>query len=405
METTLHIDFEYHKRSNESIAQGYLTNSKNPDCFIKNVYPTHIKRGKGCELWDRNNNRFIDYICGLGTNLIGYADSRLCDIAENEMRSGMTFSLASLREVELAEMFKGIMPFIDRVKFLKTGSEAATAALKIARNYTGRKFILSEGYHGWHSEFTSLTPPASGCTEHQFIRPLENLDQITEIVAAVIVEPVQLDYSIERLKWLQKLREKCDKEGVVLIFDEIITGFRFKKWSVSNYFNIQPDIILLGKAIANGFPLSVVGGKKDLMDDKNYFVSSTHAGENVSMAVSQKVIELMHNKVCDIDTLWGQGEDFQQDFNNIWPDKIRIVGYPTRGRFEGDERVIWKFWQEACKSGMLFGPSWFYNFKHSEFQFLVIESCKEILNYIKNKNDFFLQGDSPCQPFTTKQRQ
>ncbi len=403
MAITPAIDFKYNKRANESIAQGYLTNSKNPQCFIKGVYPTHIIKAKGCYLYDQRDNMFTDYICGLGSNLFGYANPLINNVAISELNKGISLSLATRTEVHAAEAIKETF-LVDRVKFLKTGTEACMASLKIARNYTGRNVVLSEGYHGWDPEFTSLTPPASGCNPQVYIHKLESINQINEDIAAVIVEPVQLDYSLERRRYLNQLRKKCTETGTVLIFDEIITGCRYKKLSVSKAYGIVPDILLLGKAIAGGFPLSVVCGKKELMDDKNYFVSSTFAGENMSLAACIKVLSMLRtDQDYQIDDLWRYGEDFQIEFNAYAPEKIHLTGYPTRGRFVGDENFIHVFWQEAVKAGILFGPSFFLNFAHREIMYKTLQHVKDIFNKMEYRMPA-LEGEKPCPPFTSSVR-
>jgi glutamate-1-semialdehyde aminotransferase len=403
------IDFDLLHRSDNSIAQGYLTNSKNPDCFIKGITPTHVSRGVGAYLYDTRGKRFIDFICGLGTNLFGYANYTINEVVRNEIERGVTYSLGSLREVEAAERFQSVFPFAERVKFLKTGSEACTAAVRMARNYTGRKHVLSMGYHGWHDEFTSLTPPACGIVDHAFIHKIDNIDdligRVNPMVAAVILEPVELDNSTEHVKKLNMLRDRCTKHGAVLIFDEVITGFRYKGLSVSNYFNIRPDTICCGKALGNGFPLSVVAGKKDILGSSEYFVSSTHAGENLSLTAMIKVIDLLTKDTnYSIDRLWSAGEDFVNQFNTLWPEKIIIKGYPTRGRFVGDNQVIWKFWQECIYAGILFGPSFFINFCHIEILDNVMHDIKDIIGKIKSTGDFKLDGRAPRPPFSNKFR-
>jgi glutamate-1-semialdehyde aminotransferase len=404
MARTPAIDFEHYQRSNESIGQGYLTNSKNPDCFIKGVYPTHIIKAKGCYLYDQKENQFVDWICGLGSNLFGYGNKLFTDVAYNELLKGINTSIPSRTEVYAAEDLKNTFQ-MDRVKFLKTGTEACMAALKIARNYTMRDVVLTQGYHGWNPEFTSLTPPAGGCTSHVFIHSLESIEQINSDIAAVIIEPVMLDYSLERIKWLRKLREKCTSTGTMLIFDEVITGMRFKNLSVSKFSGVDPDLLILGKAIAGGAPLAAVLGRHDLMDDKNYFVSSTFAGDNMALAMCRKVLDLLKNDYdYSINDLWGYGEDFISEFNSIWPEKLIIDGYPTRGAFMGDEKIKWLFWQEACKMGMLFGPSWFISFPHRDVSRKCLAHIKDIFNKIKHNPNLRLEGDEPCPPFTSRSR-
>jgi glutamate-1-semialdehyde 2,1-aminomutase len=188
----------------------------------------------------------------------------------------------------------------------------------------------------------------------------------------------------------------------MLIFDEIITGFRFPRFSVSSYFNVIPDIIVLGKAIANGMPLAAVGGKYDVMNGTDYFVSSTYAGETLSLVAGKATITALQNKY-DLDWLWKQGQAFLDVFNSLWPEKITIQGYPTRGAFKGDELVKALFWQEACLAGILFGPSFFFNFAlASEWKDAMV-AIKAIIEKIK-RGGVQLLGEMPKSPIAQKVR-
>ncbi len=229
------------------------------------------------------------------------------------------------------------------------------------------------------------------------------IDQITDQVAAVIIEPIVTDLSNDRIQWLRDVRKKCDDTGTLLIFDEVITGFRFPKHSVSNYLSITPDLICLGKAIANGMPLSVVAGKRDVMECGEYFVSSTYAGEILSLAASIRVIHLLQTK-HDVNYLWEKGAQFLMRFNALYPEKIRIDGYNTRGVFTGDPLTKALFWQESVKAGLLFGASWFFNFAHIELTDQVINTCRDILNRIKT-GQVKLTGEMPTSPFAQRIRE
>lgn len=396
------VDFAMHRRALDCIAQGALTNSKRPECFVKGVMPTHLKRGQGCWLWDHKGNRYLDFINGLGANIIGYAHTQVNAAIAEQMNYGASLSLSTHVEIEVAEKLKEIFPFVDLVKFLKTGSEACSAAIKIARGATGRSFVVSEGYHGWSDEFVSLTPPAVGIPGSGFIGKLSDY-AIRENVAAVIVEPVMTDASDARRKELQNLRRQCTSNGTLLIFDEVITGFRWPKFSVSNAWGIIPDLIVVGKAMGNGMPIAAVGGKKEVMNGSDYFVSSTFAGETLSLAAAKKTIELLQTKY-DFDWLWKQGQAFLDEFNGIYPEKIRIDGYPSRGAFVGDPLVKALFWQEACLSGMLFGSSWSMSFPAALEWRDAMGTIKAILAKIQ-RGEVRLKGEMPQAPFAQKARE
>jgi glutamate-1-semialdehyde 2,1-aminomutase len=396
------IDFSLHRRAQDCIAQAALTNSKRPESHVKGVYPTHLKRGQGAKVWDHQGKQYLDFICGLGTSLLGYAHDRVNQAIANQMPHGASLSLGTHVELEAAEKLKEMMPFVEAVKFLKTGSEACSAAIRIARAFTGRNVVLSEAYHGWHDAFVSLTPPATGVPPHPEMRPF-SWDGI-EGAAAVIIEPIITDMGQDRIAWLHRLREACTMAGTLLIFDEVITGFRFPGFSVSRYFNITPDLICLGKAIANGMPLAAVGGKYAVMNTQpEYFVSSSYAGETLSLAAGIETMRLLQTKYS-VDHLWERGREFLTGFNALWPEKIWIEGYPSRGAFKGDDMTKALFFQEACLAGLLFGPSFFLSFPMLDELPGVLQVCRDILTRIR-LGQVTLKGEMPQSPFAQKVRE
>lgn len=390
-------------RADLAIAHGALTNSKRPSCFVKGVYPTHLARGLGVELFDTSGKRYVDFICGLGTNLIGYADGEIATAIYDRALKGASLSLSSTVEVEAAEKMKEVFPYLDRVRFLKTGSEACSAAIRIARAVTGRHMILSEHYHGWHDAFVSLTPPALGVPHHQEIAPLtRRADVYPESVAAIIVEPISTDASTKRIHELIELREWCDKHGALLIFDEVITGFRHPKHSASVHYGVKADLSCFGKAMGNGMPIAAVGGSKAVMEGADYFVSSSYAGETLSLAAAIKTMTLLQTKY-DIQHLWEKGAYFIERFNKLYPEALTIEGYATRGVFKGNDMTKALFFQESCKAGMLFGPSFFVAFPHMALFDQILENCRDILLNIK-LGRVRLEGEMPKTPYAQKVR-
>ena len=379
-----------------------MTNSKRPESLVKGVFPTHVAKGHGCYLWDHDGKKYLDFICGLGTNILGYGNERVNQAISAELRNGYSHSLATHHEIEAAEKVKELFPFIDAVKFLKTGGEACSAAIRIARAATGRSMVLSDGYHGWSDEFVSLTPPAVGIPGSGFIGKLTE-HSIGPNVAAVIVEPVITDYSRERIEWLKNLREECTKHGALLIFDEVISGFRFPKYSVASWCGVTPDIIVLGKAIANGMPLAAVGGKYDVMNAAEYFISSTYAGETLSLVAAKATMTLMQTKY-DLTHLWKQGQAFLEAFNGMWPGKLSIEGYPTRGVLKGDPLTKALFQQECCKAGILIGASPFFNFPLADEWKDAMHAMKSIVTRLKN-GEVKLEGELPKSPFAQRVRE
>lgn len=398
------VDFSIKRRADNCIAQGALTNSKRPQSYIQGIYPTHIVKGSGCQLLDNEGNWYVDFICGLGTNILGYGDERVARQIIAHVRDGYSHSMPTVYEVELAELLKEVFTFTDAWKFLKSGSEACSAAVRIARAATGRRKILSEGYHGWHDSFCSLTPPACGCPDKHLLGiELLSMHAIDNTVAAVIIEPVNLDHSDERLVHLNEIKKQCEKVGALLIFDEVITGFRWPRLSVSTQSSVHPDLIVVGKAMANGMPIAAVGGKAELMHNDQYFVSSTYAGEILSIAAAKATIQTLR-QTNFVEQLWENGARFLRMANErLAPTGVQISGYPTRGAFTGDQLAKALVFQEACLARILFGPSWFWNARHNEHETIIMIALEDIARRVSSGN-LKLMGDMPSSPFAAKVR-
>lgn len=396
---------KYNDRANYSIHHGALTNSKRTSCFVKGIYPTHIKKGRGCQLIDEENKTYIDFICALGSNLFGYCNPFIAGSVFNQVNNyGSNFSLGSTLEVEAAELLLGKVHFTSKLRFLKTGTEACLASLKIARAHTGRLKVLSEGYHGYSDEFVSLTPPGLGIPPQNYIDKLLSFDQINNDVAAVIVEPVIVDNSPTRMQWLRDLSDKCKKEGTLLIFDEIITGMRYLDFTVSHHHGVQPDILLLGKAIGGGLPLSAVLTRKGIGEDKEWFVSSTFAGDTLALSAFIRSMQLLTTPEYSIQDLWDRCSRFTNEFNSLCPEIITIEGYGTRGVLKGSDLNKAYFMQEMCIAGILFGPTVFFCFPHLEYLEMVLNTARDVISKIKHGNVTLL-GEMPVSPFAQKMRE
>lgn len=367
-------------RAWDVLAQGANTYSKRDDVYAPG-FPTHLTGGKGYRVKSSDGKSYVDFCGGLGSNLLD------CD---------NNYSLPTTYEVELAEKIRERIPCCEKLRLLKTGSEACQAAVRIARAYTGKKLVLGVGYHGFHSLFISAEKPGTGTFYEEYIK----FASITELmktdkrnIAAVIVEPVQLDMDVR--EELVELKEFCKKRKAVLIFDEVITGFRVPGYCVANYHGVQPDIIVMGKALGNGHPIAVVGGNREIMDTPGWFVSSTFAGELSSIKAALKVIDYLTPE--RIGTLWEAGGDFQCRFNML-SDKLFLKGIPTKAVFVGDELFKNLFWQEMCKRGYLFFKAWHITFAHLKKNWIerllhlespidkTLRICEEVIREIEDGN-------------------
>jgi len=328
-------------RAKAVFAQGGNTYSKMASQFVEGVYDTHYESFSG-----------VDFVSGLGSNLIGNHNN---------------FTLPSIYEVVLGEKIKALFPCIDKMKLVKTGSDACSAAVRIARAFTGREEVFGMGYHGWHDTFISAEIPGTGTLGR--LQKYSKMSHQWELLsflkdhcpAAVIIEPVQLDLEVK--DFLLSLRKVCTEKGIVLIFDEVITGFRFPKYSVTNHFGITPDLICLGKALGNGYPIAIVGGREDIMETPGYFISNTHNGELSAINAALETLNYLTND--KLSELWDRGGGFLKRFNAMSP-RLQLVGYPTRAELRGEDEYKAKFMQEMYYKGYLFGRAWFLNFNHTE---------------------------------------
>jgi glutamate-1-semialdehyde aminotransferase len=397
----------------EHIAQGCLTNSKHPDRFVKDVYPQVVSHGRSCYLWDIQGRKYVDFICGLGTNLYGYGNENIKREMVRNSGWGSCHSFPSKWEIKTAKKVKECMPWVQRVKFVNDGSSACTAACLIARAYhqsrgnVEKLQIVSDGYHGWHPEFTYLTKPRNGVIGGFSISSGETLDQAhdsLEFIAAMIIEPVVVDDSKAHIEALKDKVEFCRDNDILVIFDETITALRYPKLSVARYYNIIPDLFIFGKALGNGEKISCVCGPEKIMDC-DYFVSGTYHGHAPSLIASHMVLHMAKtDSRFDVQVLKDRGIEFMEKFNELTVEHgIRLHGYGTRGVFKGDElaKAIWM--QEMCKAGYLFGPSFFLNWDLLEHLDGVLYFTERIMEKIKN-GTVKLEGKMPTSPFSSKAR-
>jgi glutamate-1-semialdehyde 2,1-aminomutase len=353
------IDQRWRELETKYLAQGETgTNSKRPSAYIQGVYPTHMVSGRGCYVTDAWGNRYIDFVGSLGSIILGHNHPKVTEAVHAQLRDGVIFSLPHPLETQVAELIRRLVPVAEKVRFFKNGDDATTASVRIARAWTGEGWIGTYGYHGRSDIWTSLTPPALGVVDtFKICNPEEgNRPRIT------ICEPVQLDYGKDRIEWLEEERKyaKC------LIFDEIVTGTRVPKLTVSTWFGVKPDIICLGKGIANGFPLSVVAGRAEVMDCGEYFLSSTFSGDCIALAACKATLEELEKRSTE--ELFYYANRFQNKFNEICkPIGTNIKGYGTRGQtdfYENENTVL--LFQELVRSGVFMGRAFFYNWSHLE---------------------------------------
>jgi glutamate-1-semialdehyde 2,1-aminomutase len=275
------------------------TGSKRPLTLFGGAFddlPHRMTRSEGSRVWDERGLEYLDFISALGAVALGYGHHHVIRAAVEAMERGGIGSLAPIDEELLAEELTSVMPAMEEVRFLKTGAEAVAASVRLARTATGRDRVLGCGYHGWLDWCsTGLGVPGAVSALYGEI-PFNDIEQsITMIrsagdaLACVVIEPVVEE--APTAEWLRALREETWRLGVVLIYDEIKTGFRVAEGGAAIRWGGEPDLVVLGKALANGFPLAAVGGRAVIMRRANdTWISSTTATDFVSLAAARATL-------------------------------------------------------------------------------------------------------------------
>ena len=278
------------------------TYSKSYRYFCKGLAPSYIDYGEGCYIYDVDGNKFLDYMCALGPITVGYNNPEINESVIKQVKKFACASLQSALEVELAEKLCQIIPCAEMVRFVKNGSDATTAAIRLARAYTGKDLVLMSGYHGMHdwsigaSENHKGVPDAVRALTKNFqynnLKDLE--DKLRENdVAAVIMEPIQSNGP--KQGYLNKVKELVHKYKAILIFDEVVSGFRYSLGGASELYGVTPDLAAFGKGMGNGYSGSVVAGRKELMEqiEQGVFVSTTFGGDAIFMAAALATIKIL----------------------------------------------------------------------------------------------------------------
>jgi glutamate-1-semialdehyde 2,1-aminomutase/spore coat polysaccharide biosynthesis protein SpsF len=354
--------------------------------FSAGASPLFAKEGKGCYLTDVDDNVYIDHAMGLGSCILGYSFAPVINDVEKQIGKGSTYTLPHYLEYELAELLTQVIPCAEMVRFGKNGSDVTSAAVKVARAFTGRDYVACSGYHGWQDWYISTTTKNRGIPgavkeltrsfEYNNIESREKLfAKHKDKIACVIMEPISL--AGPKDNFLQKVKELTEKNGALLIFDEVITGFRLANGGAQEYFGVVPDIACLGKAMGNGMPVSAVVGRKDIMELFNeVFFSFTFGGETLSIVSAIATIKYMiENRV--IDYLWKQGEKLKEGIDNLINKKelnniLSLDSFPIRMilNFKGVEedslRMKTLFQQECAKRGVLFTGGLFMSLPHDD---------------------------------------
>jgi glutamate-1-semialdehyde 2,1-aminomutase len=427
---------ELYKRALDLIPCVTQTLAKGPTQFVKGIAPKYLMRGKGSHVWDVDGNEYIDFNMGIGPLSLGYSYDKVDEAIKKQLEDSITFSLMHPLEVEVAQLINKVVPNAESIRYSKTGADITSAAVRVARAYTGREKVLCCGYHGWHDWYISVTDRNRGIPEankdltftfnYNDIQSV--IDSIESETACVILEPFVFEEPKDN--FLQKLKDVCTENGTLLIFDEMWTGFRIALGGAQEYFGVDADLACFSKAVANGMPIAILTGRKDVMQlfEKDVFFFTTFGGETLSLAAAKATIEEIRDRSVPA-YLARQGKKLKNGYNEIVNeleiDYSKCTGYDCRSIITFDAAKSGQnplelkslVQQEMIKRGILWGGFHNMSFSHSdediEYTLKAYQDVLPILKEAVNKQDVhgFLKGD-PVEPvfrktsnFNTKPKQ
>jgi glutamate-1-semialdehyde 2,1-aminomutase len=315
-------------RAEQIIPGGSQTNSKRPGAYAMGAYPIFADHAKGCRIWDVDGNQYIDYVLGLGPITLGYCYDAVDQAIAEQLGKGIIYGLLSPLEVECSERLIEMVPCCEQVRYFKGGAEATSAAARIARAYSGKELILNCGYRGWADVWSAQVEPPLGRGVPECLRglikpfPRDDLDALEDLlkrhagtVAAVFVDEAGGSEATREVVVCR--RELCDRYGVLLVYDEVVTGFRMAPGGAQEYYGVTPDLACFAKGIANGMPLAAVCGKREIMSlAADLLISLTYGGEALSLVAAIACLKEYRAKPVH-ETIRAQGARLVNGFNAL----------------------------------------------------------------------------------------
>ncbi|HAT1774447.1 TPA: aminotransferase class III-fold pyridoxal phosphate-dependent enzyme [Legionella pneumophila] len=412
------------ERALESIPLGSQTFSKSYVQFPKGASPLFLQRGEGCKVWDLDGHEYTDFVNGLLAVSLGYNDPDVNEAVFKQLQNGVTFSLAHPLETMVSEKLIETIPCAEMVRFGKNGSDVTSGAIRLARAFTNKDRIAVCGYHGWQDWYIGTTPRNLGVPKstqeltHTFVyNDIDSLDRLfsayPDQFAAVIMEPMNIEQP--KSGFLESVKELAHHHGALLIFDEMITGFRFAIGGAQSYFNVIPDLATFGKGMANGYPLAALVGRKDIMQlMTEIFFSFTFGGETLSLAASYATINKIQSQPV-IEKLFTLGTQLKEGIHQLidkysMEDFLSCVGHPSWSFLifkdiepytSWDIKTLWI--QEILARGVLSFGTHNLSYAHNEYD---IDNLLKIYNEvfpllreaIAQKNLHKLLRTEPLQP-------
>jgi glutamate-1-semialdehyde 2,1-aminomutase len=378
------------------------TLAKGPGQYVDGVAPKYLKKGKGAHVWDVDGNEYLDYNMAIGPVSLGYAYPRVDEAIIAQLKDGITFSMMHELEVTLAELIHRVIPNAESIRISKTGADVTSAAVRVARAYTGRNKVLCCGYHGWHDWYIAVTSRNKGIPEA--VKDLSATfdyndlgsvrDALDEDTACVILEPFV--FEAPKNNFLQELKTLCEANGTLLIFDEMWTGFRIAIGGAQEYFGVTPDLACYSKAFANGMPISLLTGRREIMElfKEEVFFFTTFGGEALSLAAAVATINEMIEKNVPA-YLAEKGRRLKDGYNALARELgidgyTRCTGYDCRSLVSFDasagQPLELKSYvqQELLKKGILWSGFHNMSFSHTDDDVdHTLKAYREVLGLLK----------------------
>jgi glutamate-1-semialdehyde aminotransferase len=361
------------------LVPGAVLGIRRPYNFVPGEYPIFFAKARGGKVWDVDGNEYIDMLCAYGPIIIGHREEEIDEAVVRRMADGFCMSLTQPMQNELAEKMRQLIPCAEQSVFVKTGTDATTTAIRIARGHTDRLKVMRCGYHGWADwcvEVKGGVPEKFYEDVHEFhyndLDELETLmkkhgDQTAAIIITPLGHPLALPVEYPKPGFLEGVRKLADRYGAVLIFDEIRTGFRVNLHGAQKEFGVTPDLAVFGKAMGNGYPISAVTGKREIMQVlvKKVFLSSTFFPNSLEQVAALKTIEILErDKVLDV--IREKGQRFGKAVSDaIARSKVpcEMSGAPWMPfiTFDKDDKGLYKelrntFYSQLIRRGVFLQP-------------------------------------------------
>ncbi len=405
-----------YKRAKKVIPGGTMLLSKRPEMFLPDLWPSYFSKSKGCHIWDLDDNKYLDMsIMGIGTNTLGYGNDEVDKAVKENIEKGNMSTFNCPEEVELAEKLIEINPWADMVRFARSGGEANAIAIRIARACSGKDKVAICGYHGWHDWYLATNIKSSDGLDEHLLPGLEsngvpknlagsvipfhynNIDELEEIVSNNDIGVIKMEVSRNegpQDNFLQKVRNLATKNGIVLIFDECTSGFRETFGGIHKKYNVDPDLIMFGKAMGNGYGITAVVGRREVMESaQTTFISSTFWTERIGPTAALKTLEIME-RIKSWEKISKIGESIRAEWLNLSKRidiPINISGISALPTFTFKENHLackTYITQEMIKKGIIATNTVYACIDHSDEHIKnYIEELEKVFSVIKDHDN------------------